>query len=252
VPASNPEGTPATLGYVFDGDSIEVKIDGETAEVRLIGVNAPEGDECFGDRSRAALVAALESADLVLVAGSDGDTDRYGRLLRYVYVDGENVNGQMLADGNAVALQGDHRYNAAFVEIGDLAAAGRAGMWAPDACGASPTAGISIVEVEHNPPGPDDEHLNDEYVTIASESAGGISLTEWILRDESSQNRYRFGDIVLNRGDQITVRSGCGTDTANTVYWCAERSVWSNSGDTVILQIPSGNVVDRWRYGGDR
>ena len=249
---ANPDGTSATLGYVFDGDSIEAQIDGDVVEVRLIGINAPEGDECFGDRSRAALIAALNGADLVLVGGSDANSDRYGRLLRYIYVDGENVNGRMLADGNAVALQGDHRYNAAFVEIGDLAADADAGMWAPDACGTAPHPDVAIVEVEYNPPGPDDERLYDEYVTIEHGSdSGAIALSNWILRDESSQNRYVFGDVVLGEGDGVTVRSGCGTDTAKVVYWCAERSVWSNTGDTVILQDENGNVVDRWRYGAD-
>jgi endonuclease YncB( thermonuclease family) len=245
---ASPAGTAVVLSRVVDGDSIEVEADGRTVDVRLIGINAPEGGECFGDRSRTALMASLDASSLVLVEGADADTDQYGRLLRYVYVDGENVNGRMLADGNAVTLQGDHRYNESFVEIGDLAAAGGYGMWAPDACGTPPPAGATIVGVEHDPPGPDDERLNDESVTIGNEGTTTIALVDWTLRDESSQNRYVFDDLALAPGDRVAVRTGCGSDIAGTVHWCANRSVWSNGGDTVILQDSNGNVVDRWMY----
>lgn len=247
----NPTGTAATLARVLDGDSIEVESDGRLLEVRLIGINAPEGDECFGDRSRRALRDALTDAELELVAGTDAESDRYERLLRYVYVDGENVNGRMLAEGNAVTLQGDHRYAREFVAIGDAAANGAYGMWAPDACGPPPPPGATIVDVEFNPPGPDDERLDAESVTIGNESTTTLDLSGWTLRDESSQNRYVFGALALARGDRVTVRSGCGTDTAKVLHWCADRSVWSNGGDTVILQGPNGNVVDRWTYRGD-
>ncbi len=247
----NPEGTQAALAYVFDGDSLEVEVDGRIEEVRLIGINAPERDECFGDRSRAALIALLSDRDLVLVSGSGGDTDHYGRLLRYVYVEGDNINGRTLADGNAVTLQSEHGFNDAFVEIGDIAASAGYGMWAPNACGAAAPAGATIAEVLSNPPGPDDERLNSEYVTIANEGRAGLDLTGWTLRDESSQNRYVFDDTRIEPGDTVTVRTGCGEDGGNTVFWCADHSVWSNEGDTVILQDSHGNVVDRWMYTGD-
>lgn len=249
-PAPVPDGTRATVTYVFDGDSIEVEINGRKEEIRLIGVNAPEGDECFGERARGALIAYLDGRDAALVDGSDSDKDQYGRLLRYVYVGGENINGRLLADGNAAALQGDHRYNEAFIEIGNLAADAGHGMWAADACGPPPPPGMSIVEVQYNPPGPDNEHLNDEYITIANDGQAIIALTGWTLRDESSQNRFVFGAASLAPGRSLTVKTGCGTDQPDTLHWCADRSVWSNTGDTVMLQDEYGNIANRWTYQG--
>lgn len=248
--ATNLAGTEAELLSVIDGDSIAVDVDGRTEEVRLIGINAPEGDECFGDASREALVELLGDGDLVLAAGSESDTDQYGRLLRYVYVEGDNVNGRTLAVGNALTLQSRHEFNRAFVEIGELAASAGYGMWAPDACGPAAPAGATIVEVLYNPPGPDDEQSNSEYVTIANDGTATLDLSGWTLRDESSQNRYVFNAVRLAPDERMTIRTGCGEDRGDTAFWCADRSVWSNGGDTAILQDRHGNVVDRWTYIG--
>jgi len=246
--SAGPEEASVRLVYVFDGDSIELDISGRTEEVRLLGINAAEGDKCFGDEARDALIGLLDGRDLVLVEDPADDIDSYDRLLRYVYVDGENVNGRMLAGGYAVTLQGDHRYNDEFIEIGNLAAAAMLGMWVPNACGPAPPAGATITEVEHDPPGPDDERLNDEYITISNEGTKQLNLAAWTLRDESSQNRYVFNGLNLKPGMSVTVRTGCGEDRHGTVYWCSERSIWSNGGDTVILQDRHGNVADRWTY----
>ena len=246
-PALEQTGTRATLVQVVDGDSIAVEINGRVEEVRMIGINAPEGDECFGNRARNALAAYLEGNDLVLVEGSVDAVDRFGRLLRYIYVGGENANTRMLADGNAVTLQSDHRDNEAFVNLGNVAAEAGRGMWAADACGPPPPPGMSIAHIQYNPPGPDDEFLNDEFVVLAN-NGGDIELAGWALRDESSQNRYVFGTLTLRTGDSVAVRTGCGTDRPGTVHWCSERSVWSNTGDTVMLQDQHGNVADRRTY----
>ncbi|MCJ7781731.1 MAG: lamin tail domain-containing protein [Acidimicrobiia bacterium] len=245
---TEPEGAPASLSYAFDGDSMEVDIDGRTEEVRLLGINAPEGDECFGGEARNTLIGMIADQNLVLVEGGGDDTDRYGRLLRYVYVDGENVNGRMLAEGRAVTLQGDHRYNDEFVEISNLAAEAMLGMWAHDACGPASPLGAKIVEFTYDPPGPDDERLIDEYVTIANSGTKPLNLAGWIVRDESSQNRYVFKGLSLKSGQSVTVRTACGEDRSDTVFWCSEQSIWSNDGDTAILQDRHGNVADRWTY----
>jgi len=250
APTTPPNGAQGRVVYVLDGDSMEIEVDGIVEEVRLLGINAPEGDECFGDEARDALINLIADRDLVLVTGSGDDIDQYGRLLRYVYVDEENVNGRMLAEGNAVTLQGDHRYNDEFVEIGNLAAGAMLGMWAPNACGPAPPPGATITDVEYDPPGPDDERLNDEYVTITNDGAKPLNLAGWTLRDESSRNRYSFKGLNLKPGEAVTVRTGCGEDRPDTVYWCSERPIWSNGGDTAILQDRHGNVVDRWTYAG--
>ena len=71
-----------------------------------------------------------------------------------------------------------------------------------------------------------------------------IDLAGWTVADESASNRYEFGDVVLDPGAAVTLRTGCGTDTETEVYWCNTGSaVWNNDGDTVFLRDIAGNVV---------
>jgi micrococcal nuclease len=244
-------GTPAEVIRIFDGDSLLVAINSEEVEVRLLGVNAPESSECHGAASRTALQQLLGSGDLRLVADTE-ETDQYGRLLRYLFVGGTNVNLALLAGGDAVAVQSGHTANAEFVAASDAAAAARLGMWAPDACGnQAPPAGVAIVGYDYDPPGPDGESINEEWVGIANQSGAPVDMGEWILRDESTQHRFSFpAGFSLAPDSEVAVRTGCGTDTSTDLFWCADGPVWSNAGDTVILELPDGTVVARDRYSG--
>jgi micrococcal nuclease len=112
---SNPPVTatplPAPAGLVrvtqvVDGDTIE--IDGG-ARVRYIGVNTPETVhptkpvECYGKEASDYNKKLLEGGFVRLVRDIS-DTDKYGRLLRYVYLpDGTFVNFQLVANGYAYA-----------------------------------------------------------------------------------------------------------------------------------------------------
>lgn len=83
---------------VIDGDTIRVRIDGENFSVRYIGINTPERDEtCFGEATDAnAFYVENQTVRLVM---DQSDTDRFGRLLRYVYVDDILVNAELVAGG---------------------------------------------------------------------------------------------------------------------------------------------------------
>ncbi len=246
-----PGGTPAELVRVVDGDSIEAELSGATVEVRLVGINAPERDECHGEEARDALTDHLEGKSLTLVVAGDEDTDRFGRILRYVYAEGSAVNEVMLSSGQANVLQGDYSREDAFVALTDSAARAELGMWRPDACGPQLVATARITTVEYDPRGPDGDNAAQEYVVITNGTDAPLDLADWIVRDESSQHRYRFGPLTLAPGASVRLRSGCGDDGPEDLYWCAGDAVWSNGGDTVLLQDPHGNVVDRVLYRGD-
>jgi micrococcal nuclease len=91
----------AVIGRVNDGDTITLR---GGKQVRLLQIDAPElTTDCYGRAAKSALerhVHAGTEAQLVRDATLD-DTDRYGRLLRYVVVGGENVNVALVREGAA-------------------------------------------------------------------------------------------------------------------------------------------------------
>ena len=94
---------------VVDGDTVIVDMQGEEKRVRLIGVDCPESvhpdkerNVPYGKIASAFTRSQLEGRYVVLTADVS-DTDQYGRLLRYVYLDGVLFNEVLVRQGHALA-----------------------------------------------------------------------------------------------------------------------------------------------------
>ncbi len=242
-----PDAVPATLVTVRDGDSLVVDIgDLAEVEVRLIGINAPESDECHGAAARAALESLVAGADLTVQRDGD-DRDQYGRLLRYLFADGDLVNAALVRDGHALAVHGLHSRRDEFLALDDAAYRQGRGMWASDACGAPPPDGPRLTDAAWDPPGNDAEQPEREWVEITNQSDQDVAMDGWLLRDESSQHRFTFpAGFTLHPMETVRVHSGCGEPATGHLWWCT-GAVWSNGGDTAILQDGDGTVADRLR-----
>jgi endonuclease YncB( thermonuclease family) len=250
----------ASVISVTDGDTITVRIDGEDRDLRLLGINAPETSECWGPESSIHLSEMIDGQDLLLISGEE-DTDQFGRLLRYVYLDTPGgpvfVNSEMVEAGNALGMSSGHDYDRSFKSLEAAAFQSGLGMWGTFVCGDA--EGISadrpvvrVSEIQFDPRGPDNENLDEEYVTIVNQGYGRVSLSGWVLRDESSSNRMTFPQgIVLAPGDSVTVITGCDGGPVAAIHWCNDGAVWSNQGDTVIVSDTLGNVVIRHAYTGE-
>jgi endonuclease YncB( thermonuclease family) len=88
-----------TVTRVVDGDSLWVTPAGAAPlEVRLLGIDAPEGCQAWGAEARAALEAlALNRPVTLKIQGRD----EYGRTLATVFADEVNINQQLVAEGHA-------------------------------------------------------------------------------------------------------------------------------------------------------
>ena len=120
----------ARVVSVTDGDTIRVEIGGETYSVRYVGVNTPEVAHRSGEVSDPCGEEATE-ANRRLVEGREvrlerdaSDTDRYDRLLRYIYVGDTFVNEALVRDGYAevVLYEPDDREFENFRQLEQLAA----------------------------------------------------------------------------------------------------------------------------------
>ena len=88
----------AVVTEIIDGDTINVLIDGRSYRVRYIGIDTPERDEaCYTDATDAN--AAWVEGQTVRLVQDVSNTDRFDRLLRYVYVDDVLVNAELVAGG---------------------------------------------------------------------------------------------------------------------------------------------------------
>jgi hypothetical protein len=80
--------------------------------------------------------------------------------------------------------------------------------------------------------------LANEHVIIEHVGGEDVSLSGWRLRDESGAE-YRFPALVLHPGAEISVYSTVGDDSASSLYWDRQISIWL-SGEKVSLIDPNG------------
>jgi len=118
---------------VVDGDTIGVLISGfYERRVRYIGIDAPEmRRDCFASEATAFNRQLVLGKDVALERDVS-DTDRFGRLLRYVYLPtGEMVNELLVRGGYAVARHypPDTKYRARFEAAERQAQQANAGLW---------------------------------------------------------------------------------------------------------------------------
>ena len=121
------------VSKIYDGDTITLST-GE--RVRLLQIDTPELSpaECYGEEARTALGSLLRSAgDVSLKADPKLDkVDRYGRLLRYVYVGKTNINLKLVEIGAATPYfyKGDKgMYSNQMLRAAQNAKAKSLGLW---------------------------------------------------------------------------------------------------------------------------
>ncbi|MCA9372703.1 thermonuclease family protein [Candidatus Woesebacteria bacterium] len=129
---------------VRDGDTIEVDYNGKTEAVRLVGIDTPETVDprkpvqCFGVEASNKLKLLLSDTSVSLeVDETQSDRDKYGRLLRFVFLDGEDVGLTMLKEGFAqesLFSSVPHKYRDAYLAAQQNAKDNNRGLWSPTAC----------------------------------------------------------------------------------------------------------------------
>lgn len=124
--------SPATVEWVTDGDTLRVR-GGE--RVRLLQIDAPEaGEECYAGRATTELIRLTPRGTRVALETDPALDlrDRYGRLLRYIFVGRTNVNIELVRRGAATPYfyDGDRgKYAARLLDAVGEARRARRGMW---------------------------------------------------------------------------------------------------------------------------
>ncbi|EUJ16519.1 thermonuclease family protein [Listeria aquatica] len=100
---------PVKLDHVVDGDTVAITFEGDPTvkKVRLLLMDTPESvkpgtpAQPFAKEASNYMKKLVSGAKLTLEYDQGGATDKYGRVLAYLYADGKNVNELMIYEGYA-------------------------------------------------------------------------------------------------------------------------------------------------------
>lgn len=100
---------------VVDGDTLTVDLKGKKEVVRLLGIDTPETVDprkpvqCFAKEATKRMTSLVQNKSVTLVSdGTQGNRDKYKRLLRYVYLSDASktfVNETMIKEGYAFSYR---------------------------------------------------------------------------------------------------------------------------------------------------
>lgn len=125
---------------VVDGDTIIVDVDGTEERIRMIGIDTPESVHPDADRNveygkvaSAFTREKLQDQNVTLEYDVE-ERDRYGRILAYVWLDGEMLNKTLLQEGHAkvATYPPNVKYVDDFTALQEQARDNEKGVWAYD------------------------------------------------------------------------------------------------------------------------
>jgi len=206
------------VASVVDGDTIKVYINDVLESIRMIGLDTPEtvdprkDVQCFGIEASNKAKEMLSSKNVILEKdGSQGERDKYGRLLLYVYLeDGTLFNKWMIENGygHEYTYNIPYKYQTEFQNAEKYARENKLGLWADDACN-----NINVSENINNnsQPSVDSQQapVNENIQTLdgpqVKKSSTGICHEKGTTYYEKTKNftSYKSVEDCLNSGGRL-------------------------------------------------
>ncbi|WP_368074231.1 thermonuclease family protein [Bacillus cereus] len=130
--------TDAVVLDVIDGDTIKVSIGKRIEKVRFLLIDTPEtrhpkkGVQPFGPEASDFTKKHIKIGDTVQLEKDVSERDKFGRLLAYVYVNGEMINEMLLKEGLArvaYVYVPNTRYIDKFKELQEKSRQKKLGIW---------------------------------------------------------------------------------------------------------------------------
>lgn len=115
--ATNNQAIEVDYIKAYDGDTIQVELNGQKEKIRMLMIDSPEmhdkedGEQPYAQEATDLTTALMENAEkLEIVYDVGPETDNYDRILAYVFVDGLLVQEELLENGLA-AVRYIHKPN---------------------------------------------------------------------------------------------------------------------------------------------
>jgi endonuclease YncB( thermonuclease family) len=281
TPTEAHKGEPAVVIDVVDGDTIKVIIDNQQYTVRYIGIDTPETVhpskpvEWMGAEA-SARNKELVSGKTVYLESDVSNTDRYGRLLRYIFLaDGTFVNKVLVEEGYAHASEypPDTKYQDVLEQSQREAMEQETGLWSekPDPTATAthiPTATPTVVQpTAETPPSttapvtPGEVQItyiladgvvsrveSDEYAVVENIGGAEVSIGGFRLNAGDPGQDFVFPDYVLQPGQSCRVYTNeMHLETCGFSFGIG-KAIWNNSGDCGFLYNQQGEKVSEYCY----
>ncbi len=127
---SYPSNQNLTVVEVSDGDTLKLS-DGKT--FRLYGVNAPEVKEPYFEEAKAFTENLVLGKEISFEQETNYKVDKFGRMLGYVFIDGVNLNIELVKNGLARVILYEKRakikYQDELLSAENEAKEKRVGVW---------------------------------------------------------------------------------------------------------------------------
>ena len=215
------------VNRVIDGDTIVAG----NQSIRLLGINTPERGEFYSDEAKSFLEGRVLNKTVRLEFGKER-FDLYKRTLAYVFLEGENVNLEIVENGfaNYYFPSGKDIYYGDFKEAWNVCIDKNKNL-----CEKSGDICTPCIELKKF------NYIREE-IDFYNKCDFSCDLTNWEIKDEGRKT-FVFSKFTLDSGSEVTIKTGSGANTDKTLFWSGEEYVWTRTGDTLFLRDEKGKLV---------
>jgi micrococcal nuclease len=213
---------------VIDGDTIVVE---NKTSIRLLGINAPEKGEKYYNEAKEFLKKSSSNKTIELEFGED-KYDRYKRILAYIFIKGENINLELVKNGfaNFYFPSGKDIYYDEFKKAWEECV-----LTNKNLCEKSYDNCAMCIELKEF------DYRNDKIV-FYNRCSFNCDLTGWRIKDEGRKN-FIFDKFTLESNSNVEIKVEDNKNTKTTLFWKGEKSIWTDSGDTLFLRDKDNKLV---------
>lgn len=111
------------VSKIIDGDTVII----EGSSVRLLGMDTDEKGEPCWKSAKERITELVLNKEVDVVAEKNVNKDQYKRYLRYIFLNGTNIDLQLVQEGLAVARVEDSSYAQEFVDAEKIARENKVG-----------------------------------------------------------------------------------------------------------------------------
>ncbi|MFH1238117.1 MAG: thermonuclease family protein [archaeon] len=191
---------------VIDGDTLEL-IGGQ--KIRLKGINTPEKLMSFSQEATELVRQLVENKSIEIESYG---TDKYGRTLAYIFIDGKNINKEILGEGFATLYYYEKdKYYDELKQAEEFARLNKKGLWKN-----SPNANcLKLIELKYKE---QPIRCSNDELLILENSCDEISVT---IKDDATHT-YKE---TLQKGTFIKSFSCIWNDEGDSLYISDEKGL---------------------------